>query len=182
MLRNVIAIIGIPLLALSISACSSKEQSVTADQADVEYDLLYYIVTDRNIRIRQGQLTVREATYTIANVQNLNIQQGPIERIFGISRLIVETAGGARVRSEDLGERPPGHRGILKGIANPRELRDHLQRLSKLYGDSGLGDPDDVRHAPLPDRTASAQFPSEAADMLLEIRNELRGIKTALRS
>lgn len=147
----------------------------------VEYDLLYYIVTDRNVRIRQGQMTVREATYTIANVQNLNIRQGPIERLFGISRLIIETAGGAGAGGEDSDKKYPGHRGILKGISNPRELRDHLQRLSTQYADSGLGDPDDIRQSLLPEDSSPAGFPSEAAAVLLDIRDELRGIRTALR-
>ncbi len=39
--RSVSALTGIALLVIILSACSSKEQSITAGQAVVEYDLLY---------------------------------------------------------------------------------------------------------------------------------------------
>ncbi|MBT8438568.1 MAG: fatty acid cis/trans isomerase [Gammaproteobacteria bacterium] len=39
--RNISALISITLVMLLLAACSSKEKSITADQAVVEYDLLY---------------------------------------------------------------------------------------------------------------------------------------------
>lgn len=41
-MRKVFSRVGISLLLIGIlAACSSKETATTADQADVEYDLLY---------------------------------------------------------------------------------------------------------------------------------------------
>ena len=60
----------------------------------LDWKLRWYLVTDRSLRIREGIRRVREMTLTFANVQNLQIQQGPIERILGISNLQVTTAGG----------------------------------------------------------------------------------------
>ena len=40
-MRQVTTLIGVTLLLLLLSACSSSEKSVTADQAVVEYELLY---------------------------------------------------------------------------------------------------------------------------------------------
>ncbi|MBN2328468.1 MAG: PH domain-containing protein, partial [Candidatus Omnitrophica bacterium] len=60
----------------------------------LEYDMRYYVVSDRSLRIRKGVWSILEQTLTFVNIQNITVEQGPIERLFGISRLVVETAGG----------------------------------------------------------------------------------------
>jgi membrane protein YdbS with pleckstrin-like domain len=144
----------------------------------LDYDMRYYIVTDRSLRIREGALLIHEATFTYANVQNLKIHQGPIERLLGISNLVVETAGGAGGKSES--KRGPGafphmhgHQGVFRGIKNPAEVRDQILALLKGYRDAGLGDPEDRRRAML--TVPSAGYSSPAAlTRLREIRDELR--------
>ncbi len=144
----------------------------------LDYDMRYYVVTDRSLRIREGALLIHEATFTYANVQNLKIHQGPLERLLGISNLVVETAGGAGGKSE--GKRGPGafphmhgHQGVFRGIKNPADVRDQILALLKGYRDAGLGDPEDRRRAMLP--VPSAGFSSPAAlTRLREIRDELR--------
>jgi len=144
----------------------------------LDYDMRYYIVTDRSLRIREGALLIHEATFTYANVQNLKIHQGPIERLLGISNLIVETAGGAGGKTE--GSHGPGafphfhgHQGVFRGIKNPGEVRDQILRLLKQYRDAGLGDPEDHRRAMLPVPSAGYSSPA-ALTRLREIRDELR--------
>ena len=144
----------------------------------LDYDMRYYIVTDRSLRIREGALLIHEATFTYANVQNLKIHQGPIERLLGISNLVVETAGGAGGKSE--GKRGPGafphmhgHQGVFRGIKNPAEVRDQILALLKGYRDAGLGDPEDRRRAMLPVPSAGYSSPA-ALTRLREIRDELR--------
>ena len=53
------------------------------------YEKRWYVVTDRSLRVREGVLIVREMTITIANVQNLVVMQGPIQRALGIADLQV---------------------------------------------------------------------------------------------
>ena len=144
----------------------------------LDYDMRYYIVTDRSLRIREGVLLIHEATFTYANVQNLKIHQGPIERLLGISNLVVETAGGAGGKSES--KRGPGafphmhgHQGVFRGIKNPAEVRDQILALLKGYRDAGLGDPEDRRRAMLPVPSAGYSSPA-AMTRLREIRDELR--------
>jgi membrane protein YdbS with pleckstrin-like domain len=144
----------------------------------VDYDLRYYIVTDSNIRIRQGAVIVQEATYTFANVQNVRIQQGPLERLFGISTLKIQTAGGGGKSGDEsafqqMFQTSPGHEGVMRGVSNPVELRDEIQRLVRLHRDSGLGDPDDT---PAPGQ------PPDVAVLLASIRDELRGVHVLLRA
>ena len=144
----------------------------------LDYDLRYYVVTDRSLRIREGALIVHEATFTYANVQNLRILQGPLERLMGIANLQLETAGGS---GGSGGERPSqlemafgkGHQGILRGVANAREVRDRIMVLLKRYRDAGLGDPED-RHRVAPAAAAPGGLPPVAMKRLGEIRDELR--------
>ena len=145
----------------------------------LDYDMRYYIVTDRSLRIREGALLIHEATFTYANVQNLKIHQGPIERLLGISNLVVETAGGAGGKSE--GKRGPGafphmhgHQGVFRGIKNPAEVRDKILALLKGYRDAGLGDPEDRRRALLPVPSSAGYSSPAALTRLREIRDELR--------
>ena len=107
----------------------------------IDYDMRYYIVTDRSLRIREGAWTIKEMTLTHANVQNLRVRQGPVDRLFGIWTLVVETAGGGSGGEE--GEN--GHEFRMAGVENAHEIRDvilsHLRRHGK---GSGLGDLDDA--------------------------------------
>jgi len=109
----------------------------------VDYDLRYYVVTDRSLRVREGAWNVREMTITFANVQNLRIVQGPLMRAFGILHLRVDVAGGGGVRSpEQAGS--GGHHVDVAGVENAREIRDLvLEHLRSLGGGAGLGDPED---------------------------------------
>ncbi len=144
----------------------------------LEFDMRYYVVTDRSLRIREGALRIDESTFTFANVQNLRIQQGPLERLLGFANVIVETAGGAASGGEgkQRGVFGAGHRGVLRGIANATEVRDQILRLLQQYRDAGLGDPEDRRGGPGPAALGS----EEAADRLREIRDELRRARQAL--
>ena len=144
----------------------------------LDYDMRYYVVTDRSLRIREGALMIHEATFTYANVQNLKIHQGPLERLLGISNLVVETAGGAGGKSES--SRGPGafphfhgHQGVFRGIKNPAEVRDQILGLLKQYRDAGLGDPEERRRVLAVDQLPQG-FSPLAIDRLREIRDELR--------
>jgi membrane protein YdbS with pleckstrin-like domain len=141
----------------------------------VDFDMRYYVVTDRSLRIREGALRIDESTFTFANVQNLRIQQGPLERMLGLANVIVETAGGSGGSGED-GEGGQRHHGVLRGITNASEVRDQILRLLRQYRDAGLGDPEDRGGVP-GGEVASAV----AIDRLREIRDELRLARQAVR-
>ena len=81
----------------------------------VDFDLRYYVVTDRSVRVREGAWTVREMTITHANVQNVRLEQGPLQRAFGIQDVLVDTAGGGTGGGKH-GPGDTGHRVTLAGI------------------------------------------------------------------
>ena len=167
-------VIGYPLLVLTLLASLVKYFLIRLD-----YDMRYYLVADRSLRIREGVLVIHESTFTYANVQNLRIHQGPLERLLGLSNLVVETAGGAASR-EKQSDSPfrRGHQGVLRGVANAREVRDQILKLLKRYRDAGLGDPEDMRRADARPAVVGGVggLPPIALERLREIREELRAM------
>ena len=112
----------------------------------LNYEKRWYVVTDRSLRVREGVVTVREMTVTFANIQNVAVLQGPIQRALGLADLQVETAGGGSARANQKQVGPNLHVAWFRGINNAEEVKTLIQvRLRKLK-DAGLGDRDD--HAP----------------------------------
>jgi len=144
----------------------------------LNYEMRWYIVTDRSLRIREGVWLVREVTLTFANVQNLNIMQGPLQRYFGISDLIVETAGGGTGGGPGQGM-ALAHHGVLRGIENAPEVRDRIQNLLRAYRASGLGDPDEKRVAGAPEAGPAAPD-GEFVEVLRTMRDEAKKLRVAV--
>ena len=137
----------------------------------IDYELRYYIVTDRSVRVREGAITVKEMTITHANVQNLRVVQGPLQRAFGISSLKVDTAGGGAARKKH--DHDTGHAVQLAGIENAHEVRDLILAYMRRHGrTAGLGDLDDLEHGDLP---ASA----ELAGALRAVLDSTRALRRA---
>ena len=112
----------------------------------LDYEKRWYVVTDRSLRVREGVTTVREMTVTFANIQNVAVMQGPIQRALGLADLQVETAGGGSAHANQKQIGPNLHVAWFRGIDNAEEVKALIQdRLRKLK-DTGLGDHDD--HAP----------------------------------
>lgn len=104
----------------------------------LNYDSTYYVITDRSIRIRRGIWIVQEMTFTYANVQNVKIEQGPLERYFGIGSVILDTAGGGGHAGHS--GVVSFHRAVMAGIVDTVALRDLIQKHLRVHGTSGLGD------------------------------------------
>ncbi|MHC4448161.1 MAG: PH domain-containing protein, partial [Planctomycetota bacterium] len=166
-------LLGYLLLGLTLAATVVKYYHLRLD-----YDMRYYVITDRSLRIREGVLIVAESTFTYANVQNLRIEQGPLERLLGISNLVVDTAGGAGASSDEKSGSHFGrpHQGVLRGVANATAVRDQMLALLKRYRDAGLGDPEDRLREPA---TSARRFSPAMVERLREIRDEFRAWRNA---
>jgi uncharacterized membrane protein YdbT with pleckstrin-like domain len=111
----------------------------------LDYEMRWYVLTDRSLLIRQGVWTVREITLTFANAQNVRVTQGPLQRIFGFSNVEVDTAGGGSRRREDQrGLEFDPHRPVLRGLEKPGEVRTQIVELIRRGRSAGLGDPDEA--------------------------------------
>ncbi len=124
----------------------------------LDFEMRWYVVTDRSLRIRTGVWSVQESTMSFANLQQVEVTQGPLQRLLGLADVKVQSAGGSDnprgKPSDDL------HTGHFHGVDNAHEIRDLIQDRLRRFRESGLGDPEEVRHAA---QAATAQHHAAAA-------------------
>ena len=145
----------------------------------LDWEMRWYIVTDRSLRIREGVWKVSEMTLTFANVQEVSIRQGPLERLFGIANLRVRTAGGGgRINPhEPQSEEKSGHIGYFRGVDNAPAIRDLILERLKRLRDAGLGDPDQrPSELELVDTDGSPAILDAARELLTEARALRRAV------
>ena len=126
----------------------------------LDFEKRWYLVTDRSLRIREGILNVREMTITFANIQNISISQGPLQRAIGIADLRVDTAGGSSpARRHQKGMPQSMHTAWFRGVDNANAIRELIQKRLRELKDSGLGDRDEtMATAPQPNVFVSDEF------------------------
>lgn len=114
----------------------------------IDYDFRWYQVTDRSLRIREGVFRVREMTVTFDNVQEVSIEQGPLQRFFGIADVTVRTAGGKipvpQTKNKNQPQAADFHKAVFRGVSNAAEIRDLIQaRVNRLQSMGiGVGQPE----------------------------------------
>jgi membrane protein YdbS with pleckstrin-like domain len=158
------------LLVVSIVAVVVFKITVFYATTRLNYDMRWYVITDRSLLIREGVWIVREITLTFANAQNVRITQGPLQRLFGFSNVEVDTAGGGGGGGGPHGEGTRPHRAVLRGLDNAVLVRDLILEHLRRHRTAGLGDPDD--HA------ANHQVLNRA--LLGEIWDEAKKLRRAL--
>ena len=108
----------------------------------LDYELRHYLVGDKSLRLSHGAIVRREVTLSYANVQNLEVTQGPIEGLFKIKTLTISTAGGSA---------SPGpvnlHEARLEGLKNAEEVKQLILGMLKGEKDAGLGEPHETAHS-----------------------------------
>lgn len=103
----------------------------------LNYEMRWYIVTDRSLRIRSGVVWLQEITMTFANIQEIRVNADPIERALGLANVEVRSAGGG---GKAHGETSSGHVGKFAGVDNAEAIRDLMVARLRAYRDSGLGE------------------------------------------
>ncbi|MCA9550525.1 MAG: PH domain-containing protein [Myxococcales bacterium] len=113
----------------------------------LDYRMRWYMVSDRALRIREGIVFTHEQTMSFANIQNLEVQQGPLQRLLGIADVEVTSAGGGgRSSHGETGQRDL-HRARFRGVDNAEHIRGLILERQRSFKDSGLGDTDDEQEA-----------------------------------
>ncbi len=156
------AILALPALIVAI-----VPDIVAYVAIHLQYDTTWYVMTGRSLRIRRGIWVIHETTITFENVQNIKTHQGPIERLFGIGNVLVETAGGgAGAGPENQAGAMAAHHGLIAGVADAAGIRDRILSRLRQARHAGLGDePDEPEH-----RSSNAWRPEHLA-VLREIRD-----------
>lgn len=135
----------------------------------LDFEKRWYVVTDRSLRVREGIIVVREMTVTFANIQNIAISQGPVQRALGLADLRVDTAGGGAVNAQKQSGQNL-HTAWLRGVNNAGEVRQVIQDRLRHFKDTGLGDHDD--------RPAAAQLTASAVlAALRDLDHEARALR-----
>ncbi len=153
----------------------------------LDFEMRWYVVTDRSLRIRTGVWSVQESTMSFANLQQVEVSQGPLQRLLGLADVKVQSAGG----SDNPHGKPQDdlHTGHFHGVDNAHEIRDLIQDRLRRFRESGLGDPEEARQAALAAAAqhhaviaATAPVPDDA-DVLAaacELAAEARALRVAL--
>jgi len=134
----------------------------------LNYEMRWYIVTDRSLRIRSGVVRVREMTMTFANVQGIRLNANPIEGLLGLANVEVQSAGGGG--SQAHGTPSSGHVAKFEGVENAAVIRDLIAERLRVYRDSGLGE-----------KTVEAREPL-ALSAAREVLQETRALRNSLAS
>ena len=140
----------------------------------LRYDTTWYVMSGRSLRIRRGIWLIRETTVTFENVQNVELKQGPLQRHFGISNLIVQTAGGGGAQTQQ-GQTNP-HVALVEGIEDAKGIRDLITAKVRSSRRAGLGDesPEEAR-GPAP---GSGWTPDHVA-ALRAVRDEVVALRAS---
>lgn len=150
----------------------------------LEFEQHWYIVTDRSLRIRTGILRLQESTMSFANIQQVEIRQGPVQRLLGLADVHVRSAGGGgdmAHAAEGHGAETSLHLGIFQGVDNAVEIRDLILERLRRFREAGLGDPEDSRAAARPRDSASATPSSAKVEAAVkELLEEARALRGAL--
>ena len=140
-------VVGVLVLALPFSYMLQR----------LNYELRWYIVTDRSLRIRSGIWSVEEITMTFANIQDLRITAGPLQGWLGLADLEVSSAGGGGASGGGKhGGTSNSHAARFAGVDNAEDIRDLIVERLRRYRDAGWGD------APVDMATAAAELLAEA--------------------
>ncbi|HVZ63708.1 MAG TPA: PH domain-containing protein [Lacunisphaera sp.] len=152
----------------------------------LDYELRWYMVTDRSLRIRFGVWKVNESTMSFANIQQVVVSQGPLQRLLGLSDVHVQSAGGAGADLERRAHNQEDmHLGLFHSVTNATEIRDLILERLRHFRQAGLGDPDDHRDHIAPAQvagvpSASAETPADAIAAAREVLAEARALRTTL--
>jgi membrane protein YdbS with pleckstrin-like domain len=150
---------------------------VTLALIRLDYELRWYVVTDRAARLREGVLTLTEMTFTLVNVQDIRIRQGPLQRLLGLADVEMRTAGGADTSAAHGSQGASLSRNLhlarFSGVDNAEAIRDLVLQRMKQARDAGLGDPDDQ---PAEVETGDASELGKAARELIAESAALRAV------
>lgn len=136
-----------------------------------QYELRWYIVTDRSLRIRRGVWDVEELTMTFANIQEIRVQVGPVQRLLGLADVEVHSAGGGSVGT--AGEQR-SHKALFEGVDNASTIRDLLVERLREYREMGLGE------KPNRSELLSTGAQADILPGLKEVRDEAANLRNAL--
>jgi hypothetical protein len=121
-------------------------------------------------------------TMTFANIQNISVAQGPLQRLFGIADLKVDSAGGGgggalQAKGDIFGQtsRFNMHTAFFRGVDNAEEIKALMLARQRGARDAGLGDQEESAHQ----HQVKLALSAAARRALEELRDESRALRVA---
>lgn len=150
--------------------------------ARMDYELRWYMVTDRSLRIRYGVWKISESTMSFANIQQVIVSQGPLQRLLGLADVKVQSAGGAHGAEDhpNGGSGEDMHLGLFHSVTNAPEIRDLILERLRRFRESGLGDPDE-KSTPAPGPSLPHAASADTLAAARELLAEAKALRAALR-
>ena len=148
----------------------------------LDYEMRWYVVTDRSLRIRSGTWSVQEMTMSFANLQQVMLSQGPVQRFLGIADIRVESAGGGGgMAGNEHGTTDSMHTGFFHGVENANEVRDLILERLRHFRETGLGDPDEARsESPAQAGVVPGPVGGDVLEAARGVLTEARALRSAL--
>ena len=115
---------------------------------------------------------------SFANLQQVEVSQGPLQRLLGLADVQVQSAGGG-AHEDKPGVDASLHTGVFHSVENASEIRDLILDRLRRFRAAGLGDPDEA-HASVGGEPPLPVAAATPADTLLAAR-ELLAEAAALR-
>jgi membrane protein YdbS with pleckstrin-like domain len=150
---------------------------VTYAARRLDYELRWYMVTDRSLRLRSGVWKITESTMSFANVQQVVVSQGPLQRWLGLANVEVKSAGGGTVHPKE--KEQDMHTGIFQNVTNAAQIRDLILERLRLFSAAGLGDPDE-RHPDASHPLFASTGPTDSVTAAREFLAETKALRSAL--
>jgi len=91
---------------------------------------LQYVIDDDTVKAQGGVLWKRYVTIPFTKITNLDITQGPVQRIFGIGTIHVQTAGASGQQGAKAELR-------MLGVRNLQEVKERIMERIKAFTLSG---------------------------------------------
>jgi hypothetical protein len=151
----------------------------------LDYEMRWYMVTDRSLRLRYGVWKISEATMSFANIQQVVVSQGPLQRFLGLGDVKVKSAGGGGGGGDGHYSHHEGddmHTGLFHCVTNATEIRDLIVERLRRFREAGLGDPDEKPHVTAPMEMSGNGISSAALAAARELASEARALRVALTS
>ena len=122
------------------------------------YHSLEYSLDDDAIRLKKGVFWRRITTVPYAKITNIDITQGPLERLFHVSKLHIQTAGfsGNQATHAEI---------MMVGIRDPEEMKEQIMT--------------NLRHMAVPHEAAATPLKTDT-QLLQDILGELSSIHSVL--
>ncbi|MFX0096292.1 MAG: PH domain-containing protein [Candidatus Hodarchaeota archaeon] len=128
------------------------------------YRSIEYQILPEEIVAKRGVIWKNEQRIPYFKVTNVNVRRGPLERIFGLGRVGIQTAGfGATSLAEER----------IAGLRDPEEVREVVMERIRRFGKEPVA----ITEAPTP-RAAIRSVAEE--ELLKQILEELKKIREKL--